>query len=113
VSLPTRERIKTYYVEHGRHFDVMPDVGDLASAQRLFPWMDIDDASHMIYHLPGALQAGTAQLLRVGKRKSARCSATLSGWCERVPVRNPATGGTLGRIPESAVQAQFTAKRVQ
>ncbi|WP_163004594.1 hypothetical protein, partial [Pseudomonas viridiflava] len=46
LSLATRERIKTYYVENGRYFDVMPDAGDLASAQRLFPGMDIDDASH-------------------------------------------------------------------
>jgi Leucine-rich repeat (LRR) protein len=104
LSLPTRERIKTYYVEHGRHFDVMPDVGDLASAQRLFPWMDIDDASHMIYHLPGALQAGAAQLLR-WEAEISQMISDLSGWCERIPLRNPSTGG-IWSAPER-VQEKF------
>jgi Leucine-rich repeat (LRR) protein len=91
LSLAARERIKTYYVEHGRLFDVMPDVGDLASAQRLYPWMDIDDASHMIYHLPGTLQAGTDQLVR-WEAEISQMISDLSAWSERVPVRNPSTG---------------------
>lgn len=91
LSLPTRERIKTYYVEHGRHFDVMPDVGDLASAQRLYPWMDIDDASHMIYHLPGTLQAGTVQLLR-WEAEISQMISDLNAWSQRVPLRNSSTG---------------------
>ncbi len=94
LSLATRERIKTYYVENGRYFDVMPDAGDLASAQRLFPGMDIDDASHMIYHLPGTLQAGTAQLLR-WEAEILQMINDLNVWSENVPVRNSATGEIL------------------
>jgi Leucine-rich repeat (LRR) protein len=104
LSLPTRERIKTYYVEHGRHFDVMPDVGDLASAQRLYPWMDIDDASHMIYHLPGTLQAGSAQLLR-WEAEISQMISDLSAWSERIPLRNPMTG-EIRSVPER-VEEQF------
>ncbi|TDV44072.1 hypothetical protein EDF87_111177 [Pseudomonas helmanticensis] len=110
LSLPARERIKTYYVEHGRHFDVMPDVGDLASAQRLFPEMDIDDASHMIYHLPGTLQAGTAQLLR-WEAEISQMMSDLNVWSENVPIRNSATGEILStseQVRERFQRREFT-----
>ncbi|MFI8223611.1 dermonecrotic toxin domain-containing protein [Pseudomonas sp. NPDC085632] len=98
LSLAARERIKSFYVEHGRHFDVMPDVSDLVSAQRLYPEMDIEDACHMIYHLPGTLQAGTAQLLR-WEAEISRMISELNTWSERVPMRDPLTG-----TPWSAVE---------
>ncbi|VVN28717.1 dermonecrotic toxin domain-containing protein [Pseudomonas fluorescens] len=110
LSLPTRERIKTFYVEHGRHFDVMPDVGDLASAQRLYPWMDIDDASHMIYHLPGTLQAGTAQLLR-WEAEISQMIGELRSWSERIPLRSPRTGeiwSTAERVEEQFRRREFS-----
>lgn len=106
LSLASRERIKTYYVEHGRHFDVMPDGDDLASARRLYTWMDFDDASHMIYHLPGTLQAGTAQLLR-WEAEISQMISDLNVWSERVPVRNPLTGEYWG----AAERAQETLKK--
>ncbi|WP_454564640.1 dermonecrotic toxin domain-containing protein [Pseudomonas sp. AIG] len=112
LSLPSRERIKTYYVEHGRHFDVMPDVSDLASAQRLYPLMDVDDASHLIYHLPGTLQAGTAQLMRWEAELSQMIS-DLSAWSDRVPVRNPVTGehwGATQRAIEQSQRKEFSRK---
>ncbi|KHA71146.1 hypothetical protein NZ35_21955 [Pseudomonas chlororaphis] len=104
LSLPTRERIKTYYVEHGRHFDVMPDVGDLASAQRLYPLMDIDDACHIIYHLPGTLQAGSVQLLR-WEAELGQMISDLRAWSELVSIRNPATGEIWSA--SERVQQQF------
>ena len=112
LSLAARERIKTFYVEHGRHFDVMPDVSDLSSALRLYPEMDVDDASHMIYHLPGSLQAGTAQLARWEVEISQMLS-DLNTWTERVPVRNPATGehwGAFRRTLERSNRKQFSEK---
>ncbi|WNZ82974.1 dermonecrotic toxin domain-containing protein [Pseudomonas sp. P108] len=110
LSLAARERIKTYYVEHGRNFDVMPDISDLDCAQRLYPWMDKDDASHMIYHLPGTLQAGTAQLLRWEVEISQMIS-DLSAWSERALTRNPATGeywGASERATELFKKRQFS-----
>ncbi|WRH91297.1 hypothetical protein RCC30_22205 [Pseudomonas fluorescens] len=77
----------------------MPDVSDLSSALRLYPEMDVDDASHMIYHLPGSLQAGTAQLARWEVEISQMLS-DLNTWTERVPVRNPATGEHWGHSDE-------------
>jgi Leucine-rich repeat (LRR) protein len=112
LSLAARERIKTYYLEQGRHFDVMPDVSDLASAQRLYPWMDVDDASHLIYHLPGTLQAGTAQLMR-WEAEISQMISDLSAWSDRVPVRNPATGehwGAIHRAIEQSHRKQFSQK---
>lgn len=91
LSLAGRERIKKYYVEHGRHFDVMPDVSDLACAQRLSPAMDLDDASHMIYHLPGTLQDGSDQLLR-WEAEISQMIHDLNTWSEDVPIRHPSTG---------------------
>jgi Leucine-rich repeat (LRR) protein len=110
LSMAARERIKTYYVEHGRNFDVMPDTSDLDCAQRLYPWMDKDDASHMIYHLPGTVQAGTAQLLRWEVEISQMIS-DLSAWSERVLIRNPATGeywGASERATELFKKRQFS-----
>ncbi|WP_322844486.1 dermonecrotic toxin domain-containing protein [Pseudomonas sp. B33.4] len=88
LSLAARERIKTYYVESGRDFGVLPDVSELVLAQTLFPSLDIDDASHMIYHLPGTLQAGGAQLAS-WEVEITQMVRDLGEWTERLPIRDP------------------------
>ncbi|MFJ2467531.1 dermonecrotic toxin domain-containing protein [Pseudomonas sp. NPDC087615] len=109
LSQAARERIKTYYTEKGRDFGVLPDVDDLARAQNLFPQLDVEDASHMIYHLPGTLQAGSTQLVN-WEIEMAQMISDLGAWAERAPVRDPLTGqywGAAQRAIEHNARKQF------
>lgn len=102
LSPTVRDRIKTYYVESGRDFGVQLPASDIARAQTLFPWMDIDDASHMIYHLPGTLEAGSAQLM-LWDAEIAQMTSDLNTWSVDIPVLNPSTG-QIWRATERAVE---------
>jgi len=109
LSATTRERIKTHYVAHGRDFGIKPTTTDIVMARKLFPQLDESAASNLIYHLPGTLQAGTAQLVK-WEAELARLISDLFAWRDRVPLNNPATGRSWTAeetAPELAARQQF------
>ncbi|MBC8997962.1 hypothetical protein IAI51_15655 [Pseudomonas sp. N40(2020)] len=97
LSQASRNRIKAHYATIGHDFGVLPDVTDIVRAQSLFPTLDIEDASNMIYHLPGTLEAGSAQLVRWETEVTAMVS-DLATWTERIPARNPSTGRFIDAV---------------
>ncbi|MFZ3281712.1 dermonecrotic toxin domain-containing protein [Pseudomonas sp.] len=84
LSPATRDRIKTYYVATGYDIGILPDPADITRAQSLFPQLSLEDASHVIYQLPGTLADGSTQLVR-WEIEIAQMISDLSAWSERAP----------------------------
>ncbi|MCP1477464.1 Leucine-rich repeat (LRR) protein [Pseudomonas sp. EB276 TE3739] len=101
LSPAARERIKVYYRQHGLNFDVLPDPADISRARQLFPALDFDDATHVIYQLPGTLADGTAQLM-TWEMEIGQMLNDLGAWSQRVPLYAP-DGQVMG-IADRATQ---------
>lgn len=94
LSPSTREKIKSYYRTHHQDFDVRAADQDINLAQELFPEMDQQEASDMIYDLPGDLGEGRAQLLR-WQTEFAQMQSDLDRWVLETPSTHPTTGRAL------------------
>lgn len=90
----SREKIKAYYRAHRQDFDVRAADEDVSLARQLFPELDEQAASDMVYDLPGNLTDGRAQLLR-WQAELAQMLLDLDRWVLETPSTHPATGRTL------------------
>ncbi|WP_339464060.1 dermonecrotic toxin domain-containing protein [Pseudomonas sp. EA_65y_Pfl2_P74] len=97
LSAATRERIKIYYRKTGQDFDVQADPADIAVARELFPQLDAQEASDMIYDLPGTLVDSHDQLGR-WQTELTTLTANLATWAPKVPSLHPVTGEALTAI---------------
>ncbi|TVT84090.1 dermonecrotic toxin domain-containing protein [Pseudomonas sp. H3(2019)] len=94
LSTATRDRIKTYFRETGQDFGVWADKADIDLAKELFPALDSQDASDVIYDLPGTLEDSRLQLGR-WRTEITQLSGDLTIWERQVPDRHPVTGQLL------------------
>ncbi|WLH34329.1 hypothetical protein PSH79_20700 [Pseudomonas sp. FP2196] len=99
LSLATRNRIKAHYAAIGYDFGVLPDLADTIKAQALFPDLEIEDVTHVIYELPGTLADGSAQLAR-WEAEITQMISDLAEWSERAPA-GP-TGLNLDAVDRAA-----------
>jgi Leucine-rich repeat (LRR) protein len=108
LSETAREKIKSYYRRHQNDFDVRADAQDIALARRLFPELSQQEASDMIYDLPGNLADSRAQLDR-WRAELEQMQRDLAQWVAQIPATHPVTGQVLSA---EDMQAQ-TAARTQ
>lgn len=94
LSTATREKIKTYFRTHQQDFDVRAADQDVDLARQLFPELDQQEASDLVYDLPGDLAAGRAQLLH-WQAELAQMQLDLDRWVLETPSTDPATGRAL------------------
>ncbi|MFG6208073.1 dermonecrotic toxin domain-containing protein [Pseudomonas retamae] len=108
LSTATREKIKTYYRTHHQDFDVRAPDQDVSLAQQLFPELDQQEASDMLYDLPGELADGRAQLLR-WQAELAQMQRDLDLWVSQVPSTHPTTGRALSENERTQQRSARTA----
>jgi len=94
LSAASRERIKAGYAESGNDFAVRAEEADIQRTRALFPELDEEDASHVLYTLPGTLDEGRAQLAR-WEQELGRMSQELDLWIADIPAQHPMTGQSL------------------
>lgn len=90
LSLASREQIKTWFGRTGQHLGVPVSPGDIQRAIHLFPSLAELDANAVLYHLPGTLQDGQAQLTR-WETELQKLREDLHQWASAVPEQNPVT----------------------
>ncbi|MFJ2483738.1 dermonecrotic toxin domain-containing protein [Pseudomonas sp. NPDC087598] len=115
LSAASRERIKAFYQQHGSDLGVSADPADVARARALFPTLQDGDASHMLYSLPGTLDAGRAQLLR-WEGEIARMNHALDAWTEAIAAQDPQTGEMISAAEiasERSAREEFSSKLQQ
>lgn len=91
LSLASREQIKAFFRSTGQDLGVWADQADIELAQQLFPALDAQDASDVIYDLPGTLEDGRVQL-RHWNAEFTQLSNDLRAWERDVPAHHPVTG---------------------
>ena len=64
-SMPTLERIKTYYHRHGSYWEGDAAEVDQRDTRLLFPSLNNDDVNKFIFSLPGDIEAGRRELARL------------------------------------------------
>lgn len=94
LSPVTRERIKTYYRKTGQDFNVLAAPEDIALIQSLFPSLDQEDASGIIYDLPGTLVDSRTRL-NIWQAELTTLLADLTAWATQVPKQDPVTGEAI------------------
>lgn len=97
----SRNQIKTYYASKGRDFAVPAEPADIARARGLFPGLDGEEASRMLYLLPGTLADGRTQLTH-WEAELAQLRADLAVWVDGVPTHHPSTGAALSITEKTA-----------
>lgn len=108
LSAATREKIKTYYRTHQQDFDVRATDQDVSLAQELFPQLDQQEASDMVYDLPGNLADSRAQLLR-WQAELAQMQSDLDRWVLETPPTHPATGRAFSESERAQQRSARTA----
>ncbi|NUT78275.1 hypothetical protein HNO86_24865 [Pseudomonas sp. C1C7] len=101
LSESSRNKIKTHYSESNSDFLVLADQNDINRLQALFPQLDTEDASHVIYKLPGSLEDGRTQLTQ-WEGEVARLTHDLSAWADDVPAQHPTTAQPLSDMELTA-----------
>ncbi|WP_248742492.1 MULTISPECIES: dermonecrotic toxin domain-containing protein [unclassified Pseudomonas] len=84
LNAPTRERIKTYYRETGENLGVLAEPADIARTQTLYPALDDEQASTLIYQLEGSLTDGRRELAR-REAELGRLLGDLATWESDIP----------------------------
>ncbi|TDK52452.1 dermonecrotic toxin domain-containing protein [Pseudomonas moraviensis] len=108
LSTTTREKIKAYYRSHRQDFDVRAADEDISLARELFPDLDQQEASDMIYDLSGTLTDSHAQLLR-WQAELAQMQRDLDAWVLEIPSTDPATGRALSASQRAQQRSARTA----
>lgn len=106
LSAAARDKIKSYYRLHQNDFDVRADTQDIALARQLFPELDQQEASDMIYDLPGNLADSRTQLEQ-WRAELEQMQLDLTRWTQQIPATHPVTGQLLSVVD---VQAQTVAR---
>lgn len=110
LSLATRERIKSYFQDQREDLGVRADEADIRQVQQLFPTLDEEDASDVIYDLPGTLQEGREHLQRWASELT-QLIDTFAAWVKNVPEHHPVSGEPLNadqRFTEQRARMQFS-----
>ena len=105
LSPISQERIKSFFVEKGADFGVLADSADIQRTQALFPALDEEDASRVIYKLPGTLADGKAQL-SAWEADFARLNTELLAWSDDIPQTHPLNATPLS-APEIAAERRL------
>ncbi|WP_432217502.1 dermonecrotic toxin domain-containing protein [Pseudomonas kribbensis] len=108
LSPATRERVKDYFRRTGGDLGVLADETDLARVQTLYPTLDNEHATTLIYRLPGSLADGRNELTRLEKVLS-DLNRNLARWSSDIPV-DPLTGEPLSetaRSHQEQLRSQF------
>ncbi|NYH10428.1 dermonecrotic toxin domain-containing protein [Pseudomonas moraviensis] len=94
LSPATRERIKAGYQRTRQDFGVSMPQADIERVLALFPALNTEQSSRLLYLLPGTLDHGR---LRVGQWETEwqQLEATLGSWVEEIPTQHPSTGVPL------------------
>jgi len=115
LSSMSRDRIKAFYAKNGTDFAVLAEQADIDRARALFPGLSTEDASHVIYTLPGTLEDSRSQLTR-WETEISQLTHDLKDWAADVPSRNPSTGASLNPhelLTERTVRNEFREKLEQ
>ncbi|WP_434596137.1 hypothetical protein J3Q09_07340 [Pseudomonas sp. R4-83] len=102
-----RERVKRFHGATGRHFGVRPERADLQRTTTLFPALDEDQATALLYRLPGTLAEGRAQLT-VWETEVNQLKLELSQWINQAATSHPETGE---RLPHAEQTRELNARR--
>ncbi|HWH86807.1 MAG TPA: DUF6543 domain-containing protein [Pseudomonas sp.] len=94
LSATSRERVKSFFQSTGTHYGVRPDPQDLQRTTRLFPALDDEQATQVLYRLPGTLAEGRGQLSR-WETELDRLDLELNQWTNQALSTDPATGEAL------------------
>lgn len=90
LSAAARDKIKAYYRLYQNDFEVPADGQDIALARQLFPDLDQQQASDMIYDLPGTLADSRIQLDQWHAELEQMHSISRSGQSRsQLPIRLP------------------------
>ncbi|MDT3315012.1 hypothetical protein QZR14_26965 [Pseudomonas sp. rhizo66] len=108
LSAATRDQIKHYYRIHRNDFDVMAAEQDVALARQLFPALNDQEASEMIYDLPGNLADSRTQLVR-WRAELQQMRVDLGRWAMETPSAHPVTGQVLGESERLVQQSKRSA----
>ncbi|UVL44913.1 hypothetical protein LOY57_19755 [Pseudomonas moraviensis] len=106
LSAAARDKIKAYYRLYQNDFEVPADGQDIALARQLFPDLDQQQASDMIYDLPGTLADSRIQLDQ-WHAELEQMQLDLAQWTEQITATHPVTGQLLSA---AELQAQTTAR---
>lgn len=109
LSAATRDQIKNYYRLHRNDFDVLAAEPDVSLARQLFPGLNKQEASEMIYDLPGDLADGRQQLLR-WQAEQQQMRDDLTRWALATPSAHPVTRQALSaseRLAQRSARSDF------
>jgi Leucine-rich repeat (LRR) protein len=87
-------RIKTTFAQTGRDLGVLAPANEIQRVRSLYPLMDIEESSNFIYRLPGTLEQGRLEIIRL-EAEYATLANDLSAWTGAVPQNDPITGAPL------------------
>ncbi|WP_191623202.1 leucine-rich repeat domain-containing protein [Pseudomonas fluorescens] len=93
LSVTSRDLIKTYFAAFTDDFGIWAEQADIDRARALFPGMNPEEASRMIYKLPGTLEDGRAQLGQ-WEVEIAQLTHDLRTWADDIPTHS-ATGAAM------------------
>ncbi len=94
LSTASRERVKNYYNHTGKYFGVRPETQDLQRTLNLFPNIDAEQATEVLYRLPGNWAEGRAQLSR-WEAELSQLNLELEQWVEQASVAQPGSDEPL------------------
>ncbi len=86
-----RERIKLHFSNTRQDFGVLADPSDIVRVQALYPQMDQEMASELLYLLPGSLHDGTVEITR-RENELRGLTEALARWADDLPQVHPLTG---------------------
>lgn len=105
LSAATRERIKAYFRRTGGDLGVLAEEADRARVQTLYPALDNEQASKLIYRLAGTLVDGRNEVARQEVTLS-NLTASLARWSSEIPAD---VLGEDARLQQEQLREQFTA----
>ncbi|WP_426202798.1 dermonecrotic toxin domain-containing protein [Pseudomonas sp. TWP3-1] len=105
LSAATRERVKNYYRKTGTDLGVLAEEADRARVQTLYPTLDNEQASTLIYRLAGTLADGRNEVARQEGALS-HLTATLARWASDIPAE---VLGEDARLQQEQLREQFSA----
>jgi Leucine-rich repeat (LRR) protein len=109
LSVAARERIKIHFRRTRQDFAVFAEQADVDRVQALYPGMDQEEASELIYLLPGTLADGKVAITRL-ETEFSTLSNDLSAWTADVPAVHPVSGAPFTAqelLEEHSIRDEF------
>ncbi|PAU52691.1 hypothetical protein BZL43_23885 [Pseudomonas sp. PICF141] len=109
LSVVARERIKIHFHRTRQDFAVFAEQADIDRVQALYPGMDQEEASELIYLLPGTLADGKVAITRLESEFNT-LSNDLSAWTADVPAVHPVSGAPFTAqelLSEHSIRDEF------